>query len=140
MIGVSASVTIGPKDKRCRYWAKVIRHSHTVPAPIDVNSSNDVPGPYARNGDEELAPGDCLIEGEANHHCKPRGWSYRVRWCADDGRVRYFYPKAEIKAEAKAQGLSANLLKGSGDIAACIRIVWALRLGITLTDSEGATV
>ena len=39
-------------------------------------------------------------------------------------------PGAETKAAMKAAGLPVHLLTGSGEIAACVRVAHAVRLGI----------
>lgn len=127
----SISIVIGPVDKRCRYWAKVLRAGTKLPAPSVVKGANDIPGAYARTGDEELFPGDILIEGEANHHAKDRGWSYWVTWCSADGaKCRVRDPGTQIKADLKAAGLPAELLAGSGPAAACIRVAHGVALNL----------
>lgn len=127
----SASVTIEPADRRCRYWAKVIRKETSLPKPSDVTGANDVPGAYLRTGEDELFPGDILIEGEENHHRNNRGWSYWVTYCDAEGNARCIMnPGAEEKAAMKAAGLPAEMLAGSGQVAACIRLAHGVRLGI----------
>lgn len=133
----SLSVKIGPEDKRCRYWAKIIRAGSALPAPSSVNGANDVPGNYARNGDEELFAGDIMIDGEELNHRKARGWSYRVIWMdPETGERRRIFPNSDVKAELKTNGLPAALLAGSGDVAACIRIAHAIRVGIDFSIPE----
>lgn len=127
---VSASVTIRPDDKRCRYWAKIIRADVPLPLPSAVDSASDVPGPYLRNGDEEILPGDFLIEGEEAHHARNRGWCYRITWVRADGTAQRIKPTSERKAAMKAAGMEPSLLTGSGDIAACIRIAHGVRAGM----------
>ena len=124
---VSASVSIKPQDRRCRYWAKVLRAGCALPLPSAVEGANDVPGAYLRNGEEELFPGDVLIEGEANHHVKQRGWTYNVSVCGAEGKQSYLVTD---KTALKANGLPAHLLAGSGDVAACIRLAHAYRLNL----------
>lgn len=129
----SLSVTIGAQDSRCRYWAKIIRADQALPLPSAVDGANDVPGPYLRKGDDELFAGDILIDGEEAHHRKNRGWSYRVIWMdPETGERCRVFPNAEIKAALKAGGLAPELLKGSGDVAAAIRIAHGLRAGIAI--------
>ena len=132
---MSISVEIKPLDDRCRYWAKIIRDGVMLPMPGDVTSANDIPGPYIQRGEEELFPGDILIEGEANHHRMARGWTYHITACKADGtRFGPREPKPEHKAAIKAKlaeaGLNERVLAGSGDIAACVRIGFAVRSGI----------
>lgn len=126
----SASVTIQPCDTRCRYWAKIIRKGTSIPKPVAVEGAADVPGHYLRQGDDELYIGDVLIEGEENHHRKLRGWTYDVTFVDKDGELRTVHPCAEIKSALKAGGLPPELLAGSGDVAACVRIAHAVALGI----------
>lgn len=138
----SASVKIKPQDSRCRYWAKIIRSGTALPIPSAVNGANDVPVPYLRIGDEELFEGDFLIEGEAEHHRKARGWVYNMAFIDPrTGKLRYVQAISERKAAAKANGLPAELLAGSGEIAGLIRLAHAVRLGISIdvpADAEAA--
>lgn len=127
----SVSVKIHPQDTRHRYWAKIIRDGVALPIPTSVNGANDVPGVYARRGDEELFAGDILIEGEERHHRKNRGWDYWISYMHADGKLAIVKnPGATEKATMKANGLPAHLLSGSGEVAACIRLAHAVRLGI----------
>jgi len=126
----SASVRVGPRDSRCRYWAKIVRAGQPLPTPASVGGAASIPGAYLRNGEEELFPGDVLIEGEEMHHRKARGWTYRTAHVTAAGELVYTTPSAEIKAAMKAAGLPAELLPGSGDLAACVRIAHGLRLGL----------
>lgn len=124
----SVSVRIAPRDDRCRYWAKVIRAGQALPLPSATNGANDLPGLYARKGEEELLPGDVLIEGEEAHHRKARGWAYWITF-VHEGKAHTKAPTG-IKAHLKTAGLPAELLTGSGDVAACVRIAHGLRLGM----------
>lgn len=124
----SVSVRIAPRDSRCRYWAKVVRAGQALPLPSVTNGANDIPGPYARKGEEELLPGDVLIEGEEVSHRKARGWSYQVTFVRN-GAAHTTTPGG-TKAAMKAAGMPAELLTGSGDVAACVRVVHGLRLGM----------
>lgn len=127
---MSASVKIGPVDKRCRYWAKVIREATALPLPSTVNGAADVPGAFSRLGDDELVGNDVLIQAEERHHRKSRGWSYCITFIGNDGEALTINPDAELKARFKAAGMDVELLKGAGDLAACIRIAHALRLAV----------
>ena len=81
----------------------------------------------------KLLPGDVLFEGEANHHRHKRGWTYRVSFIDAEGRLlRYRSGFGLQKAAAKSQGLSRELLAGSGDVAGAIRVAHALRSGMDL--------
>lgn len=131
----SHSISVKPRDSRCRYWAKVSRSNQSLPIPAEVDGANDIPGPYIKHGDEELMPGDVLFEGEANHHrCTDRGWTYWVTFVDVNGELRQFTSGfAEQKSQLKRQGMSPELLKGSGDIAAMVRIAHGVRQGLQLT-------
>jgi hypothetical protein len=127
----SVSVTIAPQDSRCRYWAKIIRCDEKLPDPKSVDGASTITGNYLRQGDEELLAGDMLFEGEANHHRRDRGWSYHVQFLdSNTGELVRIRPDSTIKAALKAAGLHPLLLLGSGDLAACVRIAHAARLGI----------
>lgn len=124
----SVSVTVKPQDSRCRYWAKVLRERDLLPVPSTVDGANSIPVPFLRKGDEELFFGDVLIEGEENHHKKARGWFYRVSFMHEGELVRVL-PSSAVKAAMKAAGLAPQLLAGSGEVAACVRIAHGLRAG-----------
>lgn len=127
----SASVKLRPQDHRCKYWAKVFRAHSPLPMPLNVIGAADLAVPYSRQGEEEIFVNDILIEGEANHHRKLRGWTYRITFINPiDGEKACFSPSAEIKQELKSKGLPAELLAGSGDLAACVRIAHAVRSGL----------
>jgi hypothetical protein len=133
----SHSIQIKPLDSRCRYWAKIVRAGKGLRVPSLIMGANDIGGSYLQVGEEELLPGDSLFEGEANHHSRnDRGWSYWLAFVSESGElVRYVSGFSAQKAEMKAQGLSPELLTGSGDIAAMVRIVHGLRAGLSVTPS-----
>lgn len=130
----SHSVKIQPLDRRCRYWAKVSRANQALPSPEDVDGANDIPNAYLKCGEEELTPGDVLFEGEANHHRRTdRGWTYWVTYVDAAGELRQFQSGfGAQKTQLKQQGMSPELLKGSGDIAAMVRIAHGVRQGFKL--------
>lgn len=127
---ISASVKVGPGDHRCRFWCKIIRSGTELPAPSSVTGAANLPGPYLKNGEEEIFPGDVMIEGEENHHQKARGWTYRISFINPNTHelVKNVTPTAAHKAAIKSAGvLPIEMLAGSGDIAACVRIGHAVR-------------
>lgn len=134
----SHSIQIKPLDSRCRYWAKIVRAGNELPIPSLITGANDIGGSYLQLGEEELLPGDALFEGEANHQRRnDRGWSYWLAHVSESGEfVRYESGFSAQKAEMKAQGLAPELLTGSGDIAAMVRIVHGLRAGLSVTPSK----
>lgn len=131
----SCNLTCNPRDSRCRYWAKVIRADDALPMPAAVDGANDIPGQYLRKGDDvELFDGDFLLEGEANHHVKQRGWTYDMRIVSDTPSERFpgqnKYTAIDYKAAkdaARAAGRK-DLLLGSGDCAAMIRAIHVARM------------
>lgn len=127
-MSTSVSVTLGPRDKRCQYWAKIIRAAQPLP-PHDTDSAG-IPGPWLRRGEEELFPGDVLLEAEARHHRKARGWDHTIAWVDSDGAFHRVAPSPEHKAALKSQGLAPHLLTGSGPVTACLRIAHGLRAGL----------
>ena len=134
----SHSVTIKPLDSRCRHWAKIVRSGQALPLPVEVLGANNIPVPYANLGDEELMPGDVLFEGEANHHRRTdRGWTYFIRAVTNDGELLSLRSGfSSQKAELKAQGMVPDMLKGSGDIAAMVRIAHGVRAGLSVTAPD----
>lgn len=130
----SMSVDIKPQDKRCRYWAKIIRKGADIPMPWNVAGANDLPGRYINGGSEELLPGDFLIEGEANHHLHARGWSYWITYCADtpESSIETMRVSGDIKAALKSQGMPVEYLTGAGDVAAAVRALHGLRMGLQI--------
>ena len=135
----SASIKIRPQDDRCKYWCKIIRAGAAIPVPADVAGANNVPGAFARRGDDELFSGDVVIEGEEKHHRHARGWMYTIGAMGADGTVTYIEPNAAVKSAIKAAGLiPAAMLAGSGELAACIRVTHALHAGMTIDGLRAA--
>lgn len=109
-----------PSDSRCAWW------SVQLPADIELNDQR-IPAPYLRKGaDLELKQGDMLIDSEAMHHRKNRGYNTVLCVCAD-GEVKFIKPTAAKKAFIKANG-GQDLMHESGDVAGCVRMaVWLRR-------------
>lgn len=74
--------------------------------------------------------GDYIIEGEEVHHRHQRGWTYRIGYMGIDGALYRVTPNKEHKQAMKASGMALDLLKGPGDLAACVRLITALRTGL----------
>lgn len=117
---------------------KILRAGQALPLPVDVQGANDIPVPYANCGDEELFPGDAILEGEANHHRRTdRGWTYFITVVTNHGELlRLQSGFSAVKAELKAQGMARELLMGSGDIAAMVRIAHGVRAGLKIMEPE----
>ena len=124
---ISESIKIGPTDKRCKHWAKIVRSGGVLPMPVDATGANSLAAPYAKDGDEELLEGDFLFEGEANHHTRQQGWSYWLGYIGDDGVFRRVSYSSARKAVMKANGLPVQYLLGTGDVAGLVRMAHALR-------------
>ena len=109
-----------PQDSRCSWW------SMQLPADLELNGDR-IKAPYLRTGaDLELAEGDMLIDSEAMHHRKNRGYAVSLGVCLG-GAVKWLNPTAETKAYIKAHG-GQDLMRESGDVAAVIRAaVWLRR-------------
>ena len=127
---MSLSVQIAPADKRCQYWAKIIRSNIPLRLPEVYSGGNDLPGPYLKIGDEELLEGDFLIEGEANHPRLQRGWNYRISYFGGGKFFQYKTVDGTLKVSLKNQGMESELLKGAGGVAAAIRVLHGLRKGM----------
>ena len=117
-------------DSRCRYWTIIVRSGAPLPLPENIMSSRDLPSEYLRPGQEELFEGDFWLEGEENHHRKIRGWSYKISWIGYDGNLVSMRPAGHIKKILKDGGLEPQLLKGSGEVAAMVRMMHGVRAGI----------
>lgn len=142
----SMSITIKPLDNRCRYWAKRIDAGTTLALPDSIGCARDIPGPFLPvGGEDELAMGDFVIEGEQVHprHIH-RGWSYRIGYMGIDGVLHRVTPTKEHKQAMKAAGMALDHLRGSGELAACVRLIagmrMGLRAGVVPIETEGGGV
>ena len=127
----SVSIEIGPTDKRCRYWAKRIDAGTVLGLPDSISRAEDIPGSFLRvGGEDELAIGDFVIEGEEVHHRHRRGWTYRIGYVGIDGALHRVTPNKEHKQAMKYAGLALDHLRGSGELAACVRLIAGLKLGL----------
>jgi len=130
----SASITVGPLDKRCKYIAKLIRDGFPIPTPAEISEvgARAIALKLASNGDEELFPGDVLIEVEQKNPRRDGGYRCRMVIVDQDAPegVRYIEPSSIHKQVMKSAGLPVELLPGAGPLAGCIRILHAMRLGV----------
>jgi len=109
-----------PSDSRCAWWSMIIQQD----TQLDGNRLN---APYLCTGANlELKAGDMLIDSEANHHRKNRGYTVVLCVC-DDEKMIFIKPSAEIKRFIKLNG-GQDLMHESGNVNACIRMaVWLRR-------------
>jgi hypothetical protein len=136
----SLSVDISARDGRCRHWAKVVRAAVPLPLSSICTLAHDIPGPVVRLGDGELAPGDALLEREANHHRRTdRGWFYRVSVVSNGGERFKVAPRefGDLRKRMKAVGLPIELPMSSEEIGAMVRDAHAARSGILSTAMDG---
>ena len=129
---ISHSVSIKPSDSRCRYWANIFRLGDSIPLPVNVQGASDLVLNFLKQGDDELFSGDFLIEGEEMHHRKYRGWCYRLTFINSDGELISIRPSLDHKQQLKTQGLNRELLSGSGELAAIIRIIHVIKSGLKI--------
>jgi len=109
-----------PSDNRCSWWSMIIPQDQQLDGQRLAES-------YLRKGaDLELKAGDMLINSEANHHRKNRGYTTVLGVC-DGEQVHFIKPTAEIKRYIKLHG-GQDLMHETGDINAVIRMaVWLRR-------------
>jgi hypothetical protein len=110
-------------DGRCKGWAKKLNREQILALDLEkINGAIDIPGNYLKNGtDLELRPfEDFIFWGEANHHNKQRGWTYRIYYPGLSG-IGFITPTIGIKAAIKKAG-HTDLMGGSGDIAGIVRM------------------
>lgn len=132
----TVAVLAAPLDRACGYWSKVIRAHDPIPLPSHCNFADDIrPYPYLqRNELVYLSAGDVLLEGEAVHKSKKRGWLYWLTIVAD-GEALVIKPNSSIKKHLRASGLPHEIMSGSGKIAAILRVAHAHRRGINLLSN-----
>lgn len=131
----SHSITVAPQQPGCKYIAKLIRVGDPLPMPSKAAAMGmrAIANRLAHNGDDELLPGDALIEIEASDpsDChKVITYSCHLTIIDKLGRLRRFSPSAHNKAAIKAAGIPVEYLPGAGPLAACVRILHAQRMGI----------
>ena len=129
----SVSVICKPSDSRCRYWALKCRADQALPAPQDLYGAESLrkalPQAWLK-GDTELFAGEFIFVGEENHHRKTRGWSYALWWVDAAGNLVGRTPNTDTKLKLKAAGIDPQLLRGSGDVAAMVRLAHGIRAGL----------
>jgi len=130
MNATTVSYVAKPKNHRCAWW------SVRIPADYDIFRLDDKqslrPLGFLRNGDDvELEEGEAILDSEARHHRKQRGYVVRIG-IVEDGKLNWYSPGAETKSKIKEWSSPdqwATLKNGSGDVAACLRLLLAKRMG-----------
>ncbi|WP_262964340.1 hypothetical protein [Methylobacter psychrophilus] len=109
-----------PVDSRCQWWSIIL------PTELEL-TSNKLSQPYLRNGaDLELIYGQMLINSEANHHNKSRGYCTSLLVSFGD-EYNSLIPTSKRKKYIKEHG-GQDLMHESGDVAGCVRMaVWLRR-------------
>jgi len=109
-----------PSDNRCSWWCVQVPENQEL-------DGKRINAPYLRNGEDlELRIGDMLIDSEAFHHRKQRGFDVVLK-AFDSEKPQLLHATATRKAFIKAHG-GQDLMRESGDVNGCIRMaVWLRR-------------
>jgi hypothetical protein len=138
MEGVTVSYIANPRDSRCLWWSVHIPRAFTLGS-LDNKTSLRELGYLKKGADIELEEGDAVLDSEENHHRKARGYTVKIG-IVIAGTLRWFQPgektKANIKAFASPEQWS-TLKLGSGDVAACLRLLVACRMGFGPLGTPG---
>ena len=115
-----------PADPRCKWWCIKLGDDLTA-----KNLEHRYSTSYLCAGaDLELKDGEMLLTSEERHHSKQRGYNVNlnVLSIAPDKQLSHttFYPNADVKKYIKENG-GQDLMEGSGDVIACIRLALWLR-------------
>lgn len=106
-----------PIDSRCQWFSAIIEPKFLDPKYLVERT----PFTYLRRGqDLELEPGTFILNSEAVHHRKRRGFVVHLGVAIHD-QVIWIQPTMDIKMLIKQEG-HKDLMKGCGDVAACIRM------------------
>jgi hypothetical protein len=126
-----------PQDSRCQWWSLIL-------SPDIQLDGRRIDAPFLRKGaDLELNHGDMLVDSEANHHTKNRGYSVTLGIAIEDeanekgGLVVWVCPGAAVKAYIKTHG-GQDLMHETGDVNACVRLAVWLRRQPDLKQAVGA--
>ena len=128
-----------PTDARCKWWSVFIQKTFELGS-LDDKTSTKALGYLRRGADLELEDGDAVLDSEARHHRKQRGFDVMIG-IAINGALEWFEPGAEMKAKIKAWANPdqwKTLRKGSGNVAACLRLLAAHRMGFDPVAAESA--
>lgn len=104
-----------PDDSRCRWFSADITEVKIE----DLEGYADFKY-YKRGADLEIPEGNMIVDWEEIHHRKNRGYRVNIGMAIDE-EVVFFAPQLIHKMYIKKQGRQ-DLMKGSGNVTACIRI------------------
>jgi hypothetical protein len=115
-----------PVDSRCEWWQTILTQDCLQTKYLTERA----PFKYLKkNSDLELKEGTLLIDSEEIHHRKMRGYKVKLGMAIGE-TVEWLKPTLAHKIYIKNLGGYEDLLAGSGDVAA------ALRLAIYLNNHE----
>ena len=125
-----------PMDSRCA-WGSIILPDGDLTRGL----TGRIAAPFLRRGaDLELPPGTMLIDSEAVHHRRDRGYRVTLGIALDD-TVTWMAPTLARKLWIKTHG-GSDLMIGSGDVAGAIRMaIWLRRqpdLAAAVADLQDA--
>ncbi len=115
-------------DRRCKWWAVKIPAGEAASLRLDDTTSTRRFGFLAAGADLELSEGDAVVISEQRHHRKDRGYDVALH-VVIGGKVREYRPGAATKASIKAAATPeqwTELKDGSGEVAACLRLLKAI--------------
>ncbi len=150
-MNTTISYTAAPADSRCAWWSKHIPAGFA--ADIDLADKESLASlPFLKkNADLELEEGEAILDSEANHHRKARGYTVQLL-IARGGKLRTVKATGELKIAIKQVATPeqwAVLKQGSGDVAAVLRYLKAITImspeqvselrGILFPKKEAAT-
>lgn len=119
-----------PVDRRCQWWAVRIPAGFVRGIRLDDKTSLRPLGFLKSGEDLELEEGEAVLTSEARHHNKARGYDVCLHVVAG-GVIRKFSPTLDTKEKIKCLVSPEhwNVLKhGSGEVAACLRVLMFLEL------------
>jgi len=135
----TVSYVAAPCDSRCRWW------SVRIPKDYDIGDLNDKeslrPLGFLKSGaDIELDEGDAILDSEAVHHSKNRGYVVKIAFVIN-GELKWFSVNMAVKERMKEWATPeqwAILKDGSGDVAACLRVFMARQMGFEFPKKKEA--
>jgi hypothetical protein len=129
-IDCTVSYIARPADSRCKWWSVRIPAGYCRGIDLDNTSGLRPLGFLAKRADLELDDGEMVIDSEANHHAKARGYTVQLLVVAGGelwGRTPSTVTKNLIKQHATPEQWQ-KLRRGSGDVAASLRLAMAIEL------------